>query len=287
MLRPSRTIPITPWRADSTWSLGTGKHHIQRLAILLFGLTIFGIGEAFLDGIPMLVISGGTRLDTGRQYQLHQLNQGNLVKEITKAYFKITSHEETISTIYKAFDLATSGEPGPVFIEIPTEIQMFKGEVKSLLPYKKSIDNPEFDHSALIAAAELLARSKNPGIYVGWGAAGATRELIEIAEVIGAPVSTTLRGKASFPASHPLHTGFGFGPNSVPACQKAFKNCDAMLEARKKANAIDNVRSRAIAYCDKVKLHFDEIRYHVDKLELIVDDECWPLPKYREMVTIR
>jgi len=65
------------------------------------------------------------------------------------------------------------------------------------------------------------------------------------------------------------------------------KNCDAMLEARKKANAIDNVRSRAIAYCDKVKLHFDEIRYHVDKLELIVDDECWPLPKYREMVTIR
>ena len=65
------------------------------------------------------------------------------------------------------------------------------------------------------------------------------------------------------------------------------KNCDAMLEARKKANTIDNVRSRAIAYCDKVKLHFDEIRYHVDKLELIVDDECWPLPKYREMVTIR
>jgi glutamine synthetase len=65
------------------------------------------------------------------------------------------------------------------------------------------------------------------------------------------------------------------------------KNCDAMLEARKKANTIENVRSRAIAYCDKVKLHFDEIRYHVDKLELIVDDECWPLPKYREMVTIR
>jgi glutamine synthetase len=65
------------------------------------------------------------------------------------------------------------------------------------------------------------------------------------------------------------------------------KNCDAMLEARKKANAIENIRTRAIAYCDKVKLHFDEIRYHVDKLELIVDDECWPLPKYREMVTIR
>lgn len=60
-----------------------------------------------------------------------------------------------------------------------------------------------------------------------------------------------------------------------------------MVKARKKANAIENVRSRAIAYCDKVKAYFDTIRYHVDKLELIVDDECWPLPKIREMVTIR
>ena len=65
------------------------------------------------------------------------------------------------------------------------------------------------------------------------------------------------------------------------------KNVDEMIEARKKANAMTNVRSRAIAYCDKVKAYFDTIRYHVDKLELVVDDESWPLPKYREMVTIR
>ena len=65
------------------------------------------------------------------------------------------------------------------------------------------------------------------------------------------------------------------------------KNVDEMIEARKKANAMTNVRGRAIAYCDKVKAYFDIIRYHVDKLELVVDDESWPLPKYREMVTIR
>lgn len=65
------------------------------------------------------------------------------------------------------------------------------------------------------------------------------------------------------------------------------KNVDEMIEARKKANSISNVRTKAIAYCDKVKAHFDTLRYHVDKLELIVDDESWPLPKYREMVTIR
>jgi glutamine synthetase len=65
------------------------------------------------------------------------------------------------------------------------------------------------------------------------------------------------------------------------------KNADEMLEARKKANNIENMRSKAVAYCDKVRSYFDLIRYHVDKLELIVDDENWPLPKYREMVSIR
>ncbi len=60
-----------------------------------------------------------------------------------------------------------------------------------------------------------------------------------------------------------------------------------MIEARKKANKIENVREKAIAYCDKVKPYFDIIREHVDKLEMIVDDELWPMAKYRELVTIR
>ncbi|MEN8123875.1 MAG: thiamine pyrophosphate-binding protein [Bacteroidota bacterium] len=188
-----------------------------------------GIGEAFLDGIPMLIFSGGTRQDSGKHYQLHQLDQGNLVSEITKAFFKIESHEEIIPTIYKAYDIATSGEPGPVFIEIPMEYQMFKGEVSKLLPYTKSFQNPNIDNSKIKAIAELLLKARNPGIYVGWGAANAVEYTKKIADILGAPVATTLQGKASFPANHSLHTGFGFGPNSIPAAQKAFKNCDAML----------------------------------------------------------
>lgn len=62
---------------------------------------------------------------------------------------------------------------------------------------------------------------------------------------------------------------------------------DEMTEERKKANKIESTRTKAIAYCDKVKPNFDTIRYHVDKLEVIVDDAYWPLPKYREMVTVR
>ena len=61
-----------------------------------------------------------------------------------------------------------------------------------------------------------------------------------------------------------------------------------MIEARKKANEIANSKEKAIAYCDDVKgNYFEEIRYHVDKLELMVDDSLWLLPKYREILFLR
>ena len=62
---------------------------------------------------------------------------------------------------------------------------------------------------------------------------------------------------------------------------------DAMLEERKLANKFEHAEEKALAYCDKVKPYFDEIRYHADKLELLVDDELWPLPKFREMLFTR
>ncbi|MBL4651650.1 MAG: glutamine synthetase type III, partial [Flavobacteriales bacterium] len=65
------------------------------------------------------------------------------------------------------------------------------------------------------------------------------------------------------------------------------ENVEKMVEARKKANAIHNVKKEAIAYCDKVVPFFETIRYNVDKLEQIIDDEMWPLPKYREMLFTR
>ena len=60
-----------------------------------------------------------------------------------------------------------------------------------------------------------------------------------------------------------------------------------MVDARKVANKIETEREKAIAYHDNVFPLFDEIRYHIDKLELMVDDEIWPLPKYRELLFIR
>ncbi|MDG1252661.1 MAG: glutamine synthetase III [Schleiferiaceae bacterium] len=68
---------------------------------------------------------------------------------------------------------------------------------------------------------------------------------------------------------------------------KVLSEAEAMTQARKAANQIDSARERSLSYCDKVKPYFDSIRYEVDKLELLIDNEMWPLPKYREMLYIR
>ena len=188
-----------------------------------------GIGEAYLDGIPLLVISGGTRRDTGKSYQLHQLNHEKLVQAITKKYYLIENHDQIISTVYDAYNEATNGEPGPVFIEFPVEFQLFRGNFNEMPLYQPPKKVETFSKDQIKKAVELLKNAKKPGIYVGWGAVDAIEYTINIAEQLSAPVCTTLQGKSAFPASHPLHTGFGFGPNAVPASQKAFKNIDLML----------------------------------------------------------
>lgn len=70
--------------------------------------------------------------------------------------------------------------------------------------------------------------------------------------------------------------------------QTVYTKCNDLVEARKVANAISDTREMAIAYCTNVKeAFFDDIRYSVDKLESLVDDEYWTLPKYREMLLLR
>jgi len=69
--------------------------------------------------------------------------------------------------------------------------------------------------------------------------------------------------------------------------QKVQNLVGEMTEARKAANALAHSKEKALAYCDKVKPYFDQIRYSVDKLELLVDDSIWELPKYREMLFLR
>ena len=193
-------------------------------------LAMSGIGEAFLDGIPMLIVSGGVRRDSGRHYQLHQIDQGEWLQGITKSYQLVERHQDIVPAIYAAYETATTGEPGPAFVEIPVELQLFKGAIDTLPGYSPPPARESIiDASAIQQAADLLAGAERPGIYVGWGGVDASEETAALADVLTAPVATTLQGLSAMSALHPLHTGVGFGPSSVPAAQKAFKGCDALL----------------------------------------------------------
>jgi len=188
-----------------------------------------GIGEAFLDGIPMMVISGGIHTQSGKTYQLHEMDQHALLAPITKKTWKIETHEQIIPAIYEAYQLATNGEPGPVFVEVPVNLQLFPGEVSETPPFAPEITEARLDHAAIQKAAQELYEARSPGLFLGWGAVDASEEAIKIAEFLGAPAATTLQGLSSFPADHPLHTGMGIGPAAVPAAENAFRKCDCLL----------------------------------------------------------
>ncbi len=189
-----------------------------------------GIGEAFLDGIPVIVIAGGIRRDLGRAYQLHDMDQHALLAPITKGRWRIERHADVVPVIYEAYRIATQGEPGPVFVEIPVNLQLMPGEAGDVPDFARPA--PAGHHASLAdlaRAAALLHAAERPGIFCGWGAVDATDELKRLAEALGAPVATTLQGLSSFPANHPLHAGFALGPAAVPASANAFRNCDCLL----------------------------------------------------------
>ena len=213
-------------------ALSRTSDSIGTLAIVpAAGLThaMSGIGEAFLDGIPMLVIAGGTRTDTGRHYQLHQFDQVELAKNITKAQFSLKSHNEIIPSIYEAYEIAISGEPGPVFLELPVNLQLFEGEVDEMPAFVPKQNKNQPDAGKIKKAVEMLKKAESPMLFVGWGAVDASDLTVELAEMLAAPVATTLQGKSAFPNIHPLYTSVGLGASSKPSAQWALKKHDMML----------------------------------------------------------
>jgi acetolactate synthase-1/2/3 large subunit len=188
-----------------------------------------GIGEALLGGVPMLVITGGVRTDTPMRYKLHGVDQLEIARGFTKAAFRVATLDEVVPTIFEAYRIATEGCPGPVLVEIPVNLQIFSGEVREPRPWQPPAVPAAPDAALIARAADLLQAASQSGFFVGWGARHAQTELAALAELLQAPVCTTLQGLASFPADHPLHVGFGFSRSAVPAAQNAFKSCDAVL----------------------------------------------------------
>jgi acetolactate synthase-1/2/3 large subunit len=188
-----------------------------------------GIGECFLDGIPLLVITGGVRNDVELGYQLHQLDQMRLVSAVVKRAWTVKQQGDIVPIIFEAYRTAVSGVPGPVLVEIPVNVQLFQAPVEEVPVFASSMPAPAGADQALDEAVGLLRDAHSPGIFVGWGAVDVGDAIARIAGMFAAPVSTTLQGLSAFPGNHPLHTGMGFSRASVPAAANAFRDCDCLL----------------------------------------------------------
>jgi acetolactate synthase-1/2/3 large subunit len=197
------------------------------------GLThaLSGIAEAYLDGIPMLVLGCGIRRDTGKEYQLHAVDQLAIARPVTKAQFLIEKGADLYATIRRACHIARTAPAGPVFVEVPAEHYIFRHDV-DLDAYREDVgqaSRPVQRAADLDQARGLLAACRRPLLYLGLGAAGAGADLVALAERLEAPVATTFEGKGIFPESHPLWLWCGFGAAAPPFVQKIAAGCDLTL----------------------------------------------------------
>jgi acetolactate synthase-1/2/3 large subunit len=193
------------------------------------GLThaMSGIAEAFMDAVPMLVLGCGIRRDTGKAFQLHDVDQQALAAPVTKATFLPETGEDAYTMIRAACRIAREGRPGPVFVEIPANLYFFKHEVA--LAQAPVASGAKIDGDALTRAAAILGKAKRPLLYAGAGAMGAGADLVALAEKLEAPVASTFQGKGVFPESHPLFLWPGYGASAPAFAREVVSKCDATL----------------------------------------------------------
>jgi acetolactate synthase I/II/III large subunit len=197
------------------------------------GLThaMSGIAEAYMDNVPLLVLGCGIRRDTGMAFQLHDVDQLAMVAPITKAQFRPDSGRGAYTVILEACRVAVEGTPGPVMVEIPANLYLFKHDVE--LPPRGGervlLGTPVVPDDTMARAVQLLEGAKRPLIYVGLGARTAEPALVELAERLEAPVASTIQGKGVFPESHALSLWPGFGDAAPSFARRIAQDCDATL----------------------------------------------------------
>lgn len=195
------------------------------------GLThaLSGIAEAYLDGIPMLVLGCGIRRDSGKAYQLHDVDQQAIARPVTKAQFLVNHGSELYTTIRHACRIARSAPAGPVFVEVPADHYLFRHEADLNAALDEAVAPPPPRAADLERVRELLAAARRPLLYLGLGAIGAGPDLVALAEWLETPVATTITGKGVFPENHPLWLWCGFGAAAPGFVQKVAQGCDLTL----------------------------------------------------------
>ncbi len=188
-----------------------------------------GVAEALVDQVPLVVLACGIRRDTGRAFQLHDIDQAALLAPVTKAVLRPRTAGEVYPAVRRAFDLARHGAPGPVAVEVPAELYMLTQEVERLAYDPPPDETPVASPADVDAAALLLQDAKQPLLYVGNGARRAAPLLVDLADRLGAPVATTIQGKGVFPETHPRWLWCGLGASTPRFVREIESGCDAML----------------------------------------------------------
>lgn len=174
------------------------------------------LADAMLDSVPMVCITGQVALAAIGTDAFQECDTTGITRSITKHNFLVTRAQDIPQTIREAFHIATTGRPGPVLVDIPKNIvdannpdAYFDWEwpTEFDLPGYKPNTTPETE--SISAAVELIAAAERPVLYVGGGVlkARGAQILLELAEMTGIPVVTTLMARGAFPDSHELCLG--------------------------------------------------------------------------------
>jgi acetolactate synthase-1/2/3 large subunit len=182
---------------------------------------VTAIMDAHMDSVPVVFITGQVFSTLMGTDAFQEADIVGITMPITKHSFLVKDAADIPSTIAAAYHIAGTGRPGPVLVDITKDAQQNK--VPFVWPPK--IDLPGYrpitkaHGKQILAAAQMLVEAKKPILYVGGGVirAKASKELLELAEATGAPVTTTLMARGAFPDSHPQHLGMPGMHGTVPA----------------------------------------------------------------------
>lgn len=217
---------------------------------------VTGIATAYMDSIPMVAITANVNLPALGKDSFQEVDIVGVTMPVTKHGFIVKDIKELAKTIRRAFDIARSGRPGPVIVDITKDVTANTYEYKPEKPAEKSFKN-RFTDKDIDKALDLMKQSKKPFIYVGGGAisAEASAEVAKLAEMLDAPVCDTLIGKGAFDGRSDRYTGM-IGMHGTKASNLGATECDLLIALG--ARFSDRVIGNAKKFCKNAKIiHFD------------------------------
>ncbi|WP_165221432.1 thiamine pyrophosphate-binding protein [Aquisphaera insulae] len=194
------------------------------------GLTnaLTGIGEALYDSVPLVgIVTDVDRAPNAPVGQVHGLPNDAILRPVVKALIPVRHQAEIPGAIFEAFRVARAGEPGPVGVLIPYPLFMEAWDYDQPPPPPYPVPFDEAAYQKVLC--HLRDRRKRVGIYAGLGCAEAGPSLTAVAEMLQAPVATSVSGKGVVADSHPLAVGWGYGKQGTRAAEAAFKDVDLVL----------------------------------------------------------